>query len=620
MRAPAPRHPILIALLLGSAGFLVNLLRFEIFFNVDFIFGSVFVMLAILLAGPLAGVIAAAIAGSATFLLWNHPWALLIATAEAACAGWFYSRRSWDLLRADLCYWMVLGAPLVWVAYHLALHIQPETTLLIILKQSVNGIVNTLLACLLHLIWRARSSRRPGPRPAFRTAVFVTLVSLVTFPALLFLAAFLRREIRNEEQLLANRSVELDRVARRALNDWIGDHHQAIATLAALVARPDLDAGDRQQATDVLRTASPAFRRVGVLDDRAIVIAYSPLHDDAGRTVLGRDFSDRPYIPILKGTLRPYVADLAMGRIGPPAPIFPLVVPVLRNGRYDGYCIGITDTNLVRELLQTLAGPGGAQLTLLDRKGLIVSTTRTDLPVMGPFRPVEGEARPLGDGVWHRIPKARLGQSRMQRWRHSLVTREGLLGPDLPWKVVVELPFAPLIDSLTRISILGLGALLLLILGTVLLAQGLSRGFTTSIARLEAATRAFPALLDGDPEKRLLLPPSGIEELHQLSLRFDQMTEALRGSFRELRGLKDTLEERVATRTTELQKALDTIRTLQGIIPICSSCKKIRDDQGAWNQLETYISQHTDAAFTHGICPDCAKRFLEEAHRPVSDR
>lgn len=611
----SPRQRFLIALLLGSAGFLVNLLRFEIFFNVDFIFGSVFVMLAILLAGPVAGVIAAVIAGGATLVLWNHPWALVIATAEALCVGGLHSRRSWDLLLADLLYWVVLGTPIVWVCYHLVLHIQPETTLLIILKQSVNGIVNTLLACLLHLSWRARSRPRGGPRPAFRNAVFVTLVSLVTFPALLFLAAFLRREIRNEEQLLANRSVELDRVTRRALNDWIGDRHQAIATLAALVARPDLDAAARQQATDIIRTASPAFRRVGVLDDRAIVTAYSPLLDDQGRTVLGRDFSDRPYIPILKETLRPHVADLAMGRIGRPAPIFPLVVPILRNGRYDGYCIGITDTNLIRELLQTIVGQGNDQLTLLDRKGLVVSTTRTNLPVMAPFQPVEGEARPLGEGIWHRIPMARLGQSRMQRWRHSLVVREGLLGPELPWKVVVELPFAPLIDTLTRISILGLGALLLLILGTVSLAQVLSRGFTTSVAQLEAATRAFPALLDSDPEKRLILPDSGIEEMHHLALRFDQMAEALRASFRELRAFKDTLEQRVVARTAELQTALDTIRTLHGIIPICSSCKKIRDDHGAWNQLETYISQHTDAAFTHGICPECARRFLADARR-----
>lgn len=59
----------------------------------------------------------------------------------------------------------------------------------------------------------------------------------------------------------------------------------------------------------------------------------------------------------------------------------------------------------------------------------------------------------------------------------------------------------------------------------------------------------------------------------------------------------------------ELQKALAGIKTLRGLIPICSGCKKIRDDQGCWNQLESYIRDHSEAEFSHGICPDCAARY-----------
>lgn len=61
----------------------------------------------------------------------------------------------------------------------------------------------------------------------------------------------------------------------------------------------------------------------------------------------------------------------------------------------------------------------------------------------------------------------------------------------------------------------------------------------------------------------------------------------------------------------QLEKSLSEIKTLQGIIPICSSCKKIRDDKGYWTQVEEYIHAHTDAAFTHGVCPDCQKKILE---------
>ncbi len=62
----------------------------------------------------------------------------------------------------------------------------------------------------------------------------------------------------------------------------------------------------------------------------------------------------------------------------------------------------------------------------------------------------------------------------------------------------------------------------------------------------------------------------------------------------------------------ELQDALANIKTLSGLLPICSSCKKIRDDKGYWNRLETYIETHTEADFTHGICPDCARKLYPE--------
>lgn len=65
----------------------------------------------------------------------------------------------------------------------------------------------------------------------------------------------------------------------------------------------------------------------------------------------------------------------------------------------------------------------------------------------------------------------------------------------------------------------------------------------------------------------------------------------------------------------ELQEALASVKTLGGLLPICASCKKIRDDEGYWSQVEQYIAKHTDAKFTHGICPECGKKALEEYYR-----
>jgi len=68
---------------------------------------------------------------------------------------------------------------------------------------------------------------------------------------------------------------------------------------------------------------------------------------------------------------------------------------------------------------------------------------------------------------------------------------------------------------------------------------------------------------------------------------------------------RDWLQQQVAHE--DLERLLAEVRTLGGLLPICSYCKKIRDDKGYWNQIESYLNAHTDAQFTHGICPDCAK-------------
>jgi len=75
--------------------------------------------------------------------------------------------------------------------------------------------------------------------------------------------------------------------------------------------------------------------------------------------------------------------------------------------------------------------------------------------------------------------------------------------------------------------------------------------------------------------------------------------------------IKQTDEEKSKV-IKELQTALERVKTLSGMLPICASCKKIRDDQGYWNQIESYIAKHSEAEFSHGICPECARKLYPE--------
>jgi PAS domain S-box-containing protein len=83
----------------------------------------------------------------------------------------------------------------------------------------------------------------------------------------------------------------------------------------------------------------------------------------------------------------------------------------------------------------------------------------------------------------------------------------------------------------------------------------------------------------------------------------------------QIRALNAELEQRVIA---QLQEAIANIKTLSGMLPICAACKKIRDDSGYWNQIETYIREHSEADFSHSICPDCSQELYSELYTDAS--
>lgn len=75
---------------------------------------------------------------------------------------------------------------------------------------------------------------------------------------------------------------------------------------------------------------------------------------------------------------------------------------------------------------------------------------------------------------------------------------------------------------------------------------------------------------------------------------------------------RKTQEDALAKANAELRQALQEVKVLRGFIPICMSCKKVRDDGGYWQQIESYIQKHSEALFSHGVCPDCYKKFSDQ--------
>ncbi|HBA88818.1 MAG TPA: hypothetical protein DCZ75_12805 [Geobacter sp.] len=76
--------------------------------------------------------------------------------------------------------------------------------------------------------------------------------------------------------------------------------------------------------------------------------------------------------------------------------------------------------------------------------------------------------------------------------------------------------------------------------------------------------------------------------------------------------VRQTMEGKRMHALHEREKALEEVRMLRGFLPICASCKRIRDYEGSWTMIEKYISEHSEAEFSHGLCPDCTKRLFPD--------
>jgi DNA-binding response OmpR family regulator len=104
-------------------------------------------------------------------------------------------------------------------------------------------------------------------------------------------------------------------------------------------------------------------------------------------------------------------------------------------------------------------------------------------------------------------------------------------------------------------------------------------------------------------------------ELRRLRVRLEQQADGLRQINEQLQGELAERKRAEAERDQliqNLREALANVKSLSGLLPICAGCKKIRDDKGYWNQVETYIQKNSDAKFSHGMCPDCIKKWYPE--------
>jgi len=181
------------------------------------------------------------------------------------------------------------------------------------------------------------------------------------------------------------------------------------------------------------------------------------------------------------------------------------------------------------------------------------------------------------------------------------------------WHAVISYSEEEAIETAREVTIV------IIIVGIIftLLAALVSLLFGKWIARpIVALSATAQAIGDGNLDTRA--SELSNDEIGSLAKSLNKMARNLQGTMTsrdellyEVKQRKKTEEELEGT-IRELKEALEKIKVLSGLLPICSYCKKIRDDKGYWNQIESYIHKHSDTEFSHGICPECAKKYYSD--------
>jgi len=329
---------------------------------------------------------------------------------------------------------------------------------------------------------------------------------------------------------------------------------------------------------------------------------------------IGKNFGFRPYFQEAMAG-RPYSSDWVIGSVTH-TPRLHASAPVFKGPRVVGVIVTEYD---VQDMVRTVLtfGQLGRTALLINRLGIVLTHTNPDYVyrAIQPIPPAEleemartrqflGRNFPI-EPMSPEFPAAfqqTLRDKAPHKARYQLagLAKWGALSPvqGQPWVVAVSVPETEILAPTRRVWEQTITVGLLSAGGAFLFALGLVRLLLRPLRTLSSAIAAF-----GRGDIRARAPIQTHRELDDLAHTFNTMADTIQGHQENLEGL-------VQQRTRDLEQALADMKSLEGMIPICSYCKQIRDDGGSWWQLESYIQSHSEAQFSHGICPDCRQEHF----------
>ena len=251
---------IALAILLGLAGLFLNSFDLQLGWGMHFVFGNALVYAFLRVLAPQSIILAAAISSVRTIFLWNHPWAWLVWVVEAAFIA-FYARKN-SPVRNDVIFWLVLGAPLLLLTYGAILKMDELSLLLVLAKQSTNGILNVVLGeaiylCIIGFNVRQRFSK--WPKLPVESVVTTLLMAVILIPATVYLALDAPSRERDARNEVSDQVDGRLLITRESINNWAYSRAMVLRTHAEQAA-----ATNSEPVSKFLKKVSSEFDVVNI--------------------------------------------------------------------------------------------------------------------------------------------------------------------------------------------------------------------------------------------------------------------------------------------------------------------------------------------------------------------
>lgn len=530
-------------------GFVGNLFKYTLFFNVDVLFGSIFSMLALQLFGLRLGTAAAFLIACVTYVHWGHPYAILIMGLEVAFTGWLFQRKQLTLVSANTIYWVCVGVPLGFACYHWVMDLPWNTTAIMVTKQAVNGITNTLAARFLWFGWQAVRSIH---RISMRDLLCHLMLLFALFPAFILVTLGARNEFdETDQQIRAGLRISIKHAAAQ-LESWLEDRTTAVTHLASLngLSMPEMQARLMQaHATD------GNFLRIGLHDKDAVIVAHSHPVSDTGQSMIGLSFAQRSYFPKIRKAREPILSEVYMSTTGIAQPLVSVLAPVLRNDVFSGFVIGVMSLGKIEHMLAQIVEADNLFYTLTDQNQRIILSNHPLQNRMAPLVHVDGPFEQVENGVVLHVLPSQPNRPVSQRWSSATYLAEMGIGQHAEWQLILEQPLAPFHEALSTRYAVALITLLGVVVLVLAFAEYLSRRLSATTEILSALTQDVATALESNEPRHIAWPESVLLESERLVAHFRKMFVDLQGYINVNRRLQMSLEARVVQRTQHLEEA-----------------------------------------------------------------